>query len=115
MSKSVLDVLLDENDPDPITLMNPTGKELNFEQVAVIPHEIKGKRFLFVVLKPLDKIPGIADNEAIVFRADSDKGGNTVLRLEKDESVAIEVFNIYYDLLEEEQKAKRQHKGGKHD
>ena len=115
MSKSILDVLLDENDRDPITLMDPTGKELNFEQVAVIPHEIKEKRFLFVILKPLDDIPGIADDEAIVFRVDFDARGDAVLALEEDESVAIDVFNIYYDLLEAEQKSKRQHKGGKHD
>ncbi len=109
----LLDVLLDEDNCDPITLMDSTGKEMDFEQVAVIPHEIEGKRFLFVVLKPLDEIPGIADDEALVFRADTDVRGNTILTLEENESIAIDVFDKYYDLLETEQKAKRQRKGGK--
>ena len=109
----LLDVLLDEDNCDPITLMDSTGKEMDFEQVAVIPHEIEGKRFLFVVLKPLDEIPGIADDEALVFRADTDIRGNTILILEENESIAIDVFDKYYDLLEAEQKAKRQRKGGK--
>lgn len=109
----LLDVLLDEDDCDPITLMDSTGKEIDFEQVAVIPHEIEGKRFLFVVLKPLDEIPGIADDEALVFRADTDIRGNTILILEENESIAIDVFDKYYDLLEAEQKTKRHRKGGK--
>ena len=66
---------------------------------------------MFVILKPLDKIPGIDDDEAIVFRAASDNLGNTILTAEEDELIAIDVFNKYYDLLEEE--AKQKSKGGK--
>ncbi len=114
--EDLLDVLLDENNRDPITLMDDNGKTIEFEQVCVIPYAVEGKqRKLYVVLKPIDHIDGVADDEAIVFRAETDNRGNTFLALEDNESVAIDVFNQYYDLLEAEQKAKRQGKGGKND
>ena len=49
----------------------------------------------------MDKIDGIADDEAIVFLVDEDADGNTILRVEENEEVAIAVFDKYYDLLEE--------------
>lgn len=114
--EDLLDVLLDKDNRDPITLMDDNGKTMDFEQVCVIPYDVKeNDRKLYVVLKPIAHIDGVADDEAIVFRAETDNRDNTFLVLEEDESVVIDVFNIYYDLLEVEQKSKRQHKGGKHD
>ena len=99
----LLDVLLDKDNRDPILLMDEKGRQMRFEQVAVIPYDVdKEDRKLYVVLKPIDKIEGIADDEAIVFVCDTDKAGNTVLRLEENEEIAIDVFDKYYDLLEEE-------------
>ncbi len=100
----LLDVLLDANNRDPIVLMDEKGKQLTFEQVAVIPYDMESERKLYVVLKPLDKLDGIADDEAIVFLCEQDKNGNTVLRVEENEEVAIAVFDKYYDLLEEANK-----------
>ncbi len=97
----LLDVLLDKDNKDPIVLMDEKGRQISFEQVAIIPYEIKGEKVLYVVLKPIDKIDGIADDEAVVFLVDQDKNGNTILRVEEDEEVAIAVFDKYYDLLEE--------------
>lgn len=100
----LLDILLDKDNHDPIVLMDEKGRPISFEQVAIIPmHDVK---LLYVVLKPLDKIDGIADDEAVVFLLDQDKNGNTILRVEEDELVAIEVFNKYYDLLEAARKNK---------
>lgn len=97
----LLDVLLDKDNKDPIVLMDEKGKQISFEQVAIIPYEVKEEKVLYVVLKPIDKIEGIADDEAVVFLVDQDKQGNTILRVEEDEEVAIAVFDKYYDLLEE--------------
>lgn len=97
----LLDVLLDKDNKDPIVLMDEKGRQISFEQVAIIPYEVKGEKVLYVVLKPIDKIDGIADDEAVVFLVDQDKNGNTILRVEEDEEVAIAVFDKYYDLLEE--------------
>ena len=41
-------------------------------------------------------------NEAIVFLVDTDDAGNSIIRIEEDEEVAIAVFDKYYDLLEQE-------------
>ena len=89
----LLDILLDEDNKDPIILMDESGKQLTFEQVAVIPYEVRKEKRLYCVLKPVDHIEGIADDE-----------GNSVIRIEEDEEVAIAVFDKYYDLLEEAQK-----------
>ena len=100
----ILDVLLDQDNKDPIVLVDEAGKQLTFEQVAVIPYEVRKEKRLYCVLKPLDKIEGIGDDEAIVFVVDQDKDGNSVIKVEEDEEVAIAVFDKYYDLLEEAQK-----------
>ena len=103
----LLDVLLDQDNKDPIVLMDEAGKQMTFEQVAVIPYEVRKEKRLYCVLKPLDKIEGIADDEAIVFLVDSDNEGNSIIRIEEDEEVAIAVFDKYYDLLEEAQKEEK--------
>lgn len=64
------------------------------------------EKVLYVVLKPIDKIDGIADDEALVFLVDQDKYGNTILCVEDDELIAMDVFDKYYDLLEEARKNK---------
>lgn len=103
----LLDVLLDQDNKEPIVLMDETGKQMTFEQVAVIPYEVRKEKRLYCVLKPLDKIEGIADDEAIVFLVDTDDQGNSIIRIEEDEEVAIAVFDKYYDLLEEAQKEEK--------
>lgn len=95
----ILDVLLDPDNKEPITLVDQDGRVLAFEQVAVIPHDKRGEKCLFAVLKPLDKIKGIADDEAIVFCVDIDDDGNSNIVVEEDEEVAIAVYNEYIELL----------------
>lgn len=97
----LLDVLLDQDNKEPIVLMDENGKQMTFEQVAVIPYEVRKEKRLYCVLKPLDKIEGIGDDEAIVFLVDTDDEGNSIIRIEEDEEIAIAVFDKYYDLLEE--------------
>lgn len=97
----ILDILLDKDNRQPISLTDGNGKNIIFEQVAVIP--LRGN--LYCVLKPITQIEGISDDEAVVFRAD-EKCGEIVLVVEEDELVAIDVFEKYYDLLEEQMKKK---------
>lgn len=103
----ILDVLLDQDNKEPIVLMDDKGKQLTFEQVAVIPYEVRKEKRLYAVLKPLDKIEGIGEDEAIVFYVDTDEEGNSIIKVEEDEEVAIAVFDKYYDLLEEAQKEEK--------
>lgn len=109
----ILDVLLDQDNKDPIVLVDEAGKQLTFEQVAVIPYEVRKDKKLYCVLKPLDKIEGIGDDEAIVFVVDQDKDGNSIIKVEEDEEIAIAVFDKYYDLLEEAQKEDKKEKAEK--
>ena len=94
---NILDVLLDEDNEDPIILYGQDGKNYNFDQVAVIPMDDK----LYAILKPLDKWPGVADDEAIVFRINENPTGETTLDVETDEPTAVRVFDEYYRLADE--------------
>ena len=96
----VLDMLLDENNDDPITLYDNEDNKVQFEQVAVIPDNEK----IYAILKPIDKMEDVADDEAIVFLADIDEEGYSVLTIETDEEIASRVFDKYYQLLDEAEK-----------
>ena len=103
--QDVLDILLDENNADPIVLTDEKGKKFTFEQIAVIPYNEK----VYCVLKPVDEIQGIADDEAVVFYVDERPTGS-VLMVETDEKTAISVFDEYYNLLDEADAKKKKNK-----
>lgn len=96
----ILDVLLDEDNEDPITLYDENSKAYKFDQVAVIPLDNK----LYAILKPIDELEGVADDEAIVFAVNETDDGETSLIVEIDEAIAMRVFDEYYKLLDAEQK-----------
>lgn len=95
----ILDIILDENNTEPLILQDEKGKQIRFEQVAVIPYNEK----IYVILKPIDKIEGVEDDQAIVFLADETKRP-TVLVPEQDEKIAVKIFDEYYNLVEEANK-----------
>ena len=100
----LLDVLLDENNTAPIYMYDSNNNQLQFEQVAVIPY---GEDDLYCILKPITKIPGVKDDEAIVFLVDEDENGEAVLKVEAREEIAIAIFDQYYNLIEEETNKKK--------
>lgn len=93
---SVMDILLDENNDSPITLYDESDKEVNFDQVAIIPFDEK----LYAILKPIDKMENVEDDEAIVFLVEETEDGDASLVIENDEATAIKVFDEYYKLLD---------------
>ncbi len=97
---SIIDVLLDPDNRDPVVLMDENGRELKFEQVAVIPHEKEGEKRLYCILHPLTPIEGINDDEAIVFRCDFSAEGQEFLRVEDDAEIASAVFAKYLGMLD---------------
>ena len=103
MKQTIVDVLLDEDNKEPIVLIDGSGKKLSFEQIAVIPFNDK----LYCVLKPIDKLDNVADDEAIVFYVQEEEGKEPVLMVETDEKVAIDVFEEYYNLLDEDDGSKK--------
>jgi len=102
MEEDIIDILLDEENKDSIVLTDDKGRKLVFEQIAVIPYDHK----LYCVLKPIDHLDGVADDEAIFFYVDEGESEDDepVLRIENDELKSIDVFMEYYDLLEAETK-----------
>lgn len=96
----LLDILLDEDNEDPITLYDENSKPIKFDQVAVIPMDDR----LYTILKPLDEIKGVADDEAIVFAVNENDNGETTLIVETDEPTAMRVFDEYYRLLDKQDK-----------
>ena len=95
----VLDILLDPENSDPIVLQDDQSKKITFEQVAVVPYDGK----IYVVLKPVDKIQGVKEDEAIVFLCD-ETTKPTTLRPESDQEIAVKIFDEYYNLVEEANK-----------
>ena len=91
------DILLDEENESPITLYDENDKAIQFDQVAIIPMEEK----LFAILKPIDEMEGVSDDEAIVFRVDEKESGENDLVIETDEALAMRVFDEFYRLLDE--------------
>ena len=56
---------------------------------------------LFVILKPLDELDWVEDDEAVVFRVVESEEGKASLHMEEDEDLAMQVFQEYYRLLDE--------------
>ena len=94
----LLDVLFDENNFDPITLSNDQGASIDFEQVAIIPMDNE----TYVILKPIEAMDDVADDEAFVFKIIKDENDESKLVIEEDEQIGEKVFDEYYKLLDEE-------------
>ena len=94
---SPIEQLLNEDNTDNIILYDENNRKIEFEQVAVIPLKEK----IYALLKPVTKIAGIADDEALVF-AIEEVDDEDCLVIVDDNDVIDKVFEIYYELLDEE-------------
>ena len=92
---SVVDMLLDPDNESPITLINDKGQLIEFDQMAIIPL----KDQLYAILKPITKIDGVGEDEALVFRVDVEED---TIEIINDFKLVDKVFDIYYDLLKKE-------------
>lgn len=97
----VLDILLDDDNHDNITLYDDKENPVEFEQVAVIPLGDEENGELYCILKPASKLEGIKDNEAIVFHVIEDEDGVADLEVEMDDKIAEQVFEEFYKLCDE--------------
>lgn len=90
-----IDALFDENNTDNIVLYNEREEQVEFEQVAVIPINEN----VYAILKPVQKIDGVADDEAFVFEVVSEDEEET-LRLIDEDAIIDKVFAEYDKLFE---------------
>lgn len=99
MEKNAIERLLDENDLGTIVLYDENDKEVEFEQIAIIPLENE----VYAILKPVLEMEGVADDEAIVFLLDADEESEDVLSVVEDDAIIDAVFDAYYKLLDEDE------------
>ena len=91
-----VDRFFDEENFDNIKLEDNDGKEIEFEQVAVVDYEEK----YYVILHPITKMEGIGEDEALVFLIDEEKDELTYC---DDEATAQAVFTVFYEDMEIEE------------
>lgn len=94
---SPIDMLLDEKNNDNIVLYDDKNKEVEFEQIAIIPLEDK----LYAILRPLGGDEPMPEDEALVFVID-EVDDEDVLLLEENEEIEDRVFDRYYELIKEQ-------------
>ena len=95
--RSQIELLLDENNTENLKLYDENNKETEFEQVAVIPLNEK----VYAILKPVTKIVGVNDDEALVFVIEEIDDEDCLVIVD-DEKVVDDVFKEYYELLKAE-------------
>ena len=95
--KSQIEMLLDENNTENLKLYDENNKETEFEQVAIIPLDEK----IYAILKPVTKIGGVNDDEALVFVIEEIDDEDCLVIVD-DEAVVDKVFKEYYELLKAE-------------
>lgn len=96
--KKISEILLDRENTETITLGLEGGKSISFMQCAVIPYEVDGVDTLFTLLKPLEPIPGVEDDQAILFRVEQTDDDEWLV-VETDQEIAEKVYAIYCDLM----------------
>lgn len=93
-SLSPVEAILDENNTENVFLYDDVGEKVEFEQIAVIPLRNK----IYVILRPLIKLYGMAEDEALVFFIE-DADDEMSLITETDYDMINEVFDEYYEML----------------
>ena len=89
-----VDRLFDENNDEKIYVKDNGGKEIEFEQVAVVDFEEN----YYAILHPTSPIEGVNEDEALVFMID-EEGDQLVY--EEDDRVIDGVYEEYRLMLEE--------------
>ena len=93
----VLEMLLDENCNDNITLYDEDGEPMEFEQIAMIPIE----EDTYFILRPIG-MEELEDDLAFVFKLIESEDG-VGIDLVDDDEIADLVFEQYYALFEEDE------------
>ncbi len=86
-----VDRLFDDNNFEPVVIKDNDGKEVEFDQVAVVDYEGS----YYAVLCPITKLEGVGEDEVLIFEIDEE---NDRLNYVEDEKVANDII----DLLAEE-------------
>lgn len=91
-----VDKLFDDNNFESIFIKDNNGKEIEFDQVALVDYENN----YYAVLMPLTKLEGVGQDEVLIFRVDEEK--DCLVYLE-DEKIANEIMDILANDSEDEE------------
>ena len=91
-----IDRFFDEENFENVKLEDNNGKEIEFEQVAVVDYEEK----YYAILLPVSKVEGVEEDEVLIFLIDEEKDELVYC---DNEGTAQAVFNVYYENLEDEE------------
>ena len=94
--KDPIEALLDPHNTENIKLYDENDKEVEFEQIALIPLN----NSVYVLLKPVDKMEGVGDDEAVVFELVDDAENGDTLNIVMEEEVVNQVFDEYKKMIE---------------
>ena len=92
-----IDQLFDPENTENIVLYNDKDQPVEFEQIAIIPLEDVN----YAILQPVEKLEGIADDEAFAFEIIEDEENGDSLALVEDDVVIDSVFEEYNKLYEQ--------------
>ena len=90
-----IDRFFDEENFDNVKLEDNSGKEIEFEQIAVVDYEEK----YYAILLPVSQVDGVNDNEVLIFLIDEEKDELVYC---EDEGTAQAVFAVFAESTEEE-------------
>lgn len=89
-----IDKLFCGTNNDNILLLSEAGEEIELEQIAVIPY----RGIYYAILKPVIPIPGMSEDEALVFSIDDFANK---LRIVDNMDIIDAVFEIYDEAYDE--------------
>ena len=95
--RNPIDIILDENNNENVKLYDEKNNCVEFEQIAVIPIDEK----IYVIMRPISGIEGIAEDEALVFGIEEVDNEECLIVVD-DDGVIDQVFANYYELLKAE-------------
>ena len=72
-------------------------EEVEFEQIAIIPV----KEEVYAILKPVKKIEGLEEDQALVFVLEETEEGEELLNVVEDDEIIDIVFDEYDKLFDE--------------
>ena len=80
-----------------ITLTTADGEDVDFLEIAVIPHDGN----FYAILQPLELLSGMEEDDALVFKVTRTPDDEANFELELSEEAINAVFEIYNRLLDE--------------
>ena len=99
----IIDLLLDEDIVN-ITLLDENKNEVKFYNDGILVELYVGEqRRLYTILEPIDKVDGVEQGEALVFRVYTlEQDGKDDIEIENDFDIVEKVFKKYNNMLENE-------------